>query len=72
QPGTGLSPDSKRDFRSRQLTSRQLLTGDLDDEQLELADRLERSLEESNLERGEPGGWRARLRGRRRASRQRA
>jgi molecular chaperone DnaJ len=49
-----------------------IVPGDLDDEQLELADRLERSLEESNLERGEPGGWRARLRGRRRASRQRA
>ena len=43
----------------------------LDVEQLELAERLEDSLGESNLEPG-PGGWRARLRGRRRGSRQRA
>ena len=42
----------------------------LDDEQLELVERLDGSLDESNLE-PEPSGWRARLRGRRRG-RQRA
>jgi molecular chaperone DnaJ len=42
----------------------------LDEEQQELAERLEGSLDESNLEAA-PGGWRARLRGRRRG-RQRA
>ena len=36
QPAPGsLSTESKQDFRSRQLTSRQLLTGDLDGQELE-------------------------------------
>jgi molecular chaperone DnaJ len=45
---------------------------DLDGEQLELAGRLEDSLDESNLTPDAGSGWRSRLRGRRRASRQRA
>jgi molecular chaperone DnaJ len=44
----------------------------LDDEQLELAERLEGSLDDSNLQPGSGSGWRSRLRGRRRGSRQRA
>jgi molecular chaperone DnaJ len=44
----------------------------LDDEQLVLAEQLEGSLDESNLQTDGDPGWRGRLRGRRRGSRQRA
>ena len=44
----------------------------LDDEQLELAEQLEGSLEEANLQPDGGSGWRSRLRGRKRGSRQRA
>jgi molecular chaperone DnaJ len=44
----------------------------LDDEQLELAEQLEDSLDDANLRADSGSGWRSRLRGRKRGSRQRA
>jgi len=44
----------------------------LDDEQRELAEQLEASLDDANLRAGGGSGWRSRLSGRRRGSRQRA
>jgi len=51
---------------------RVIVPNGLDPHQMELAEALEESIDESNLNVDDGSGWRSRLRGRRRGSRQRA